>query len=142
MKTLRVWAPNAQRMTVQIGQRRLEMEKEGEETRGWWRVSAPEIIAGADCAFFVDQDKRPLPDPRSRFQPHGVHRASRIVDDRAFAWSDQLFSPTPLSQAIVYEIHIGTFTPDGTFDSAIERLDHLAELGVTHVELMPVVEFS
>jgi maltooligosyltrehalose trehalohydrolase len=142
MNILRVWAPNAQRMTVQIGQRRLEMEKEGEEARGWWRVSAPEIVAGADYAFFIDQGERPLPDPRSRFQPHGVHRASRIVDDRASTWSDQLFSPTPLSQAIIYEIHIGTFTPDGTFDSAIERLDHLVELGVTHVELMPVAEFS
>ena len=142
MNALRVWAPNAKRMAALIGQRRLEMEKEGGEARGWWHASAPEIAAGADYAFLVDDDEKQFPDPRTRFQPYGVHGVSRVVDHRAFAWSDSSFSARPLSEALIYELHVGTFTPDGTFDSAIERLDHLVELGVTHIELMPIAEFS
>jgi maltooligosyltrehalose trehalohydrolase len=142
MNALRVWAPNAKRMVASIAQLRLEMEKEGGEVRGWWQVSAAEILPGADYAFLVDDDEKPIPDPRTRFQPYGVHGVSRIVDHRAFNWSDSGFSARPLSDALIYELHIGTFTPEGTFDSAIERLDHLVELGITHVELMPVAEFS
>jgi maltooligosyltrehalose trehalohydrolase len=142
MNALRVWAPNAKRVVALIAQRRLEMEKEGAEARGWWHVSAPEILPGADYSFLVDDDEKPLPDPRTRFQPYGVHGVSRIVDHRAFKWSDSGFSARPLSDALIYELHIGTFTAEGTFNSAIERLDHLVELGITHVELMPVAEFS
>ena len=142
MNTLRVWAPDAKRMAASIAHRRLEMEKEGGEARGWWQVSAPEILPGADYAFLVDDDEQPIPDPRTRFQPNGVHGVSRIVDHRAFNWTDSGFSARPLSEALIYELHIGTFTPQGTFDSAIERLDYLVELGITHVELMPVAEFS
>ena len=142
MNALRVWAPNAKRMAALIGQRRLEMEKEGSEARGWWHVSAPEIAAGADYAFLVDDDEKQFPDPRTRFQPYGVHGVSRVVDHRAFKWSDSGFSARPLSDGSIYELHVGTFTPDGTFDSAIERLGHLVELGITHIELMPVAEFS
>jgi maltooligosyltrehalose trehalohydrolase len=139
MSELRVWAPNALAVAVQLGDRRAVMERDGEQ-RGWWRVSDPEAIAGCDYAFIVDGEK-PLPDPRSASQPEGVHGRSRIVDHAAFAWSDRDFQAPPLSSAIIYELHLGTFTPPGTFQSAISRLDHLAELGVTHVELMPVGEF-
>ena len=143
MNILRVWAPNANRVAALIGQRRFEMEKEGGEARGWWRVSAPEVIGDIDYAFVIDNEEKPLPDPRTRFQPYGIHGASRIVDHGEFKWTDQHFAAPPLSDAaIVYELHVGTFTPAGTFDSAIERLDHLVELGVTHVELMPIAEFS
>ncbi len=86
--------------------------------------------------------KSPLPDPRSRWQPQGVHGPSRMVDHKAFEWTDAHFTAPPLSSAIIYELHIGTFTPLGTFEAAIARLDHLVDLGVTHVELMPVAEFS
>jgi maltooligosyltrehalose trehalohydrolase len=142
MNIMRVWAPNAKRVAALIGQRRLEMKQEGGEAHGWWHISAPEIVPGVDYAFFVDDDEKPIPDPRTRFQPHGVHGGSRIVDDRAFLWTDQRFVAPLLSDAVIYELHVGSFTPGGTFDSAIERLDHLVELGITHIEMMPVAEFS
>ncbi len=141
MNELRVWAPNARRVAVQIEGRRLAMEKEGGEARGWWRLRSAEAIAGADYAFIVDDDERPLPDPRSPWQPQGVHGPSRIVDHDPFTWTDGDFAAPALTDAIIYELHIGTFTAQSTFESAIARLDHLVELGVTHVELMPVGQF-
>jgi maltooligosyltrehalose trehalohydrolase len=142
MNILRVWAPNANRVAALIAQRRFEMGKEGGEARGWWRVSAPEVIGDIDYAFVIDNEEKPLPDPRTRFQPYGIHGASRIVDHGEFKWTDQHFAAPPLSDATIYELHVGTFTLGGTFDSAIEHLDHLAELAITHVELMPIAEFS
>jgi maltooligosyltrehalose trehalohydrolase len=141
MSVVRVWAPNARRVRLEIGGRRHEMEKEGAAARGWWSVDAAEATAGADYAFVLDDDERALPDPRSRWQPHGIHGASRIVDHGSFAWSDRDFAAPPLADAIIYELHTGTFTPEGTFESATARLDHLVELGITHVELMPVAQF-
>ncbi|MBI5383147.1 MAG: malto-oligosyltrehalose trehalohydrolase [Verrucomicrobia bacterium] len=95
---------------------------------------------GSDYGFVLD-GQGPFPDPRSPSQSAGVHGLSRLVDHAAFSWSDGGFQAPPLSTALVYELHIGTFTPEGTFDAAIERLGHLVQLGVTHVELMPVNEF-
>jgi maltooligosyltrehalose trehalohydrolase len=138
MHKLRVWAPKPQNVEVDIGNRRLTMIP---EQGGWWSIKTELLAAGADYAFVLDRAK-PLPDPRSPWQPYGVHGRSRIVDHSAFAWSDTHWNPPPLSSAIIYELHIGTFTRDGTFDAAIERLEHLTNLGVTHVELMPVAEFS
>ena len=77
-----------------------------------------------------------------RSQPNGIHGLSRLVDEKGFHWTDQKWQSPPLTSAIIYELHLGTFTPEGTFLSAIEKLNHLVSLGVTHVELMPVVEFS
>jgi maltooligosyltrehalose trehalohydrolase len=108
---------------------------------GWWHADLSPELARADYAFSVDGGP-PLPDPRSPYQPSGVHEFSRPVDHSAFAWRNTQWQPAPLSSAIIYECHIGTFTPAGTFDAAIERLGYLHNLGVTHVELMPVVEFS
>jgi len=140
MSVLRVWAPNARIVAAMIGQRRVAMEKEAAPARGWWRVDASEAVAGRDYAFVIDGGE-PLPDPRTQWQPQGVHGASRIVGHGAFRWTDHHFNAPPLSSAIIYELHIGTFTAHGTFEAAIARLDHLAGLGVTHVELMPVAEF-
>ena len=96
---------------------------------------------GEDYTFTID-DNTDLPDPRSGWQPNGVTGPSRIVDHHAFAWTDDEYQARPLSSALIYELHIGTFTEAaGTFDSAIERLAHLKSLGVTHVELMPVNDF-
>jgi maltooligosyltrehalose trehalohydrolase len=142
MNILRVWAPKAKRVAVLTGQRRLQLEKEEGGARGWWRLTAHELAHGADYAFLVDDDENARPDPRSQFQPQGVHGVSRIVDHRRFSWTDEQFEAPALSDAIIYELHVGTFTPTGTFDSVIERLDHLVELGITHVELMPIAEFS
>ncbi len=79
--------------------------------------------------------------PRSQWQPHGVHGASRVYDQTRFVWDDAAWQPLSLASALIYELHVGTFTQKGTFDSAIERLEYLVELGITHVELMPVAAF-
>jgi maltooligosyltrehalose trehalohydrolase len=96
--------------------------------------------AGSDYGFVLDGEG-PFPDPRSAYQPKGVHGLSRVVNHDAFPWNDWGFQQVPLASAVIYELHVGTFTPTGTFDSAIERLPHLLELGITHVELMPVNTF-
>jgi maltooligosyltrehalose trehalohydrolase len=135
--TFRVWAPAARRVEVVVGGGRLPMS-EGEG--GWWEAEVPGAGPGTEYAFSLDGGE-PLPDPRSAWQPHGVHGPSRVVDPGAFAWSDAGWRPPPLASGLVYELHVGTFTPAGTFEGAIERLDHLVDLGVTHVELMPVNQF-
>jgi maltooligosyltrehalose trehalohydrolase len=86
-------------------------------------------------------DGREFPDPASRFQPDGVHRPSAVVDTRTFKWSDAGFAGHSLCDMVIYELHVGTFTPAGTFDAAISRLDDLADLGITAVEIMPVAQF-
>ena len=138
MHSFRVWAPLPKKVEIQIHDECYSMTQ---DRNGWWTVEVPEAKAGDDYGFLVD-GQGPFPDPRSRFQPQGVHGLSRLVDDAQFAWSDGGFRAPALSDALVYELHIGTFTPTGTFLSAIEKLDHLVSLGVTHVELMPVVEFD
>jgi maltooligosyltrehalose trehalohydrolase len=133
-----VWAPKAKRVEVETGNRRLQMTlQEG----GWWVLDSGAVASGADYSFVLDGGK-PLPDPRTPWQPYGVHGPSRSIDHASFAWTDTGWNPPPLSSAIIYELHVGTFTPLGTFEGAIERLPHLTDLGITHVELMPVAEFS
>jgi maltooligosyltrehalose trehalohydrolase len=112
-----------------------------QEEDGWWSIETELLLPAVDYGFVLD-DGKSLPDPRSPLQPEGVHGRSRIVDHRSFHWSDRNWNPAPLSSAIIYELHVGTFTPAGTFDSAIEHLSHLTDLGISHVELMPVAEFS
>ena len=107
---------------------------------GWWVADPEGWEAGAEYAFRLDGEG-PFPDPRSPWQPHGVHGPSRVVDHNAFPWSDQNFRAPPLASGLVYELHVGTFSPEGTFAGAVDRLGHLEELGVTHVELMPVAAF-
>jgi maltooligosyltrehalose trehalohydrolase len=108
---------------------------------GWWVVEAPLVRHGLDYAFRLG-GKGPWPDPRSPWQPRGVHGPSRWVDHDRFSWTDADWRQPPLGSAVLFELHVGTFTPEGTFDSAVARLDHLVDLGITHVELMPVAEFS
>jgi maltooligosyltrehalose trehalohydrolase len=107
---------------------------------GWWAADVPAARAGDDYTFSVDGG-RALPDPRSGWQPQGVHGPSRLVDHGAFRWTDDGFQARPLSAALIYELHVGTFTPEGTFEGVVRKLDYLRELGVTHLELMPVAEF-
>jgi maltooligosyltrehalose trehalohydrolase len=136
---VRVWAPDARDVQLELADRRIAMTR---GDGGWWAVDTPFAKPGADYAFVVDGAEPPLPDPRSQVQPGGVHGRSRIVDHAAFNWTDARWNAPPLETAIVYELHIGTFTAAGTFDAAVDRLGHLVDLGVTHVELMPVAEFS
>jgi len=91
--------------------------------------------------FLVLDETRQRPDPVSRWQPQGVHGPSRIVDPAAFAWSDQDWTGLPLEDYVLYELHIGTFTPEGTFEGVIGKLPYLRDLGITAIELMPVAEF-
>ncbi|MFN0070556.1 MAG: malto-oligosyltrehalose trehalohydrolase [Chloroflexota bacterium] len=137
MTAFRVWAPVAQSVTLNLDGERYQMTA---AARGWWSLNLPNCDPVASYAFILD-DTEPLPDPRSHSQPEGVRGHSRLVFHEQFAWTDSTWQPPAFSSAIVYEMHVGTFTPLGTFDSAIERLDHLVDLGVTHLELMPIAEF-
>ena len=110
------------------------------EAAGWWCFETQEDLHNCDYLLIID-GQASLPDPCSQSQPYGVHGASRFIDHRRFVWTDGRWAVPPLRSGVIYELHIGTFTPEGTFDSAIGRLDHLCHLGVTHVELMPIAEF-
>ena len=134
----RLWAPKATTVEIALDNRRIPMMP---CAGGWWTVDVAAAGPETEYTFILD-DNPPLPDPRSSWQPHGVHGPSRVIDHQAFAWTDDRWQAGPLSAAVLYELHIGTFTPAGTFEAAIEHLDHLVELGITHVELMPVAEFS
>ncbi|MGZ4591950.1 MAG: malto-oligosyltrehalose trehalohydrolase [Actinomycetes bacterium] len=138
MTELSVWAPLATSVAAEAGGTRHPLRR---GDGGWWRVDVPGLQHGDDYAFLVDEATTPLPDPRSRWQPRGVHGPSRVYDDERFAWSDQAWKGTTLPGSVFYELHIGTFTEAGTLDSAIARLDHLVELGIDVVELMPVSSF-
>ncbi len=140
MHTFEVWAPIAKIMALQVNDSRLPMQ--GPDHQGWWRANVNEAGPGSDYGFLVDEDDHPYPDPRSLRQPNGVHALSCVYNRNAFAWSDTGFRATPLASAIVYEMHVGTFTMEGTLDSAIEKLDALKDLGVTHLELMPIASFA
>jgi maltooligosyltrehalose trehalohydrolase len=130
-----VWSPQSDRVRVLVDGTPHEMSP---DTLGWWRASVEDSSRGTAYAFLLDDDETPLPDPRSRWQPTGVHSASRVYDDSAFFWTDQTWTGRQLPGSVLYELHIGTFTEEGTFDAAIECLDHLAGLGVDMVEVLPV----
>ncbi|MDQ3983024.1 MAG: malto-oligosyltrehalose trehalohydrolase, partial [Actinomycetota bacterium] len=132
-----VWAPSPERVEAVVGGKRHPMTR-GEG--GWWSARVETAGDPVDYAFSLDGGA-PLPDPRSPRQPHGVHGLSRAFDHSAYEWGDGGWRGRPLASAVVYEMHTGTFTSEGTFDAAIGRLDHLVRLGVTHVELMPVAQF-
>lgn len=140
MHQFEIWAPLAKRLSVSVDGTAHAME--GPDERGWWRRVIDNAGPGTDYGYLIDDDPKSYPDPRSSWQPHGVHGLSRVFDQSAFAWSDAKFQAPPLASAVIYELHIGTFTHTGTFDAAIARLDYLVELGITHVELMPVSAFE
>ena len=138
MHEFRVWAPRPRRVEVVLGERRMPMRP---AAGGWWMCSVDEAGPGSDYAFSLDGGP-PRPDPRSAFQPRGVHGPSRVVDHTSFAWGDSGWRGVPLPGSVLYECHVGTFSAEGTFDGAIEHLGHLADLGVDAIELLPVAEFS
>lgn len=135
----RVWAPRCRRVHVEVVHPR--------STRVTLRPSAGGYFIGTARAeagfryFYLLDGARRRPDPASRSLPEGVHGPSEVVDTRAFAWTDAAWRGLPLTDMVIYEIHVGTFTPEGTFDSVIPRLERLKELGVTAIELMPVASF-
>ncbi len=139
MHEFTVWAPNAKKVQVQAGEDFYPMT--GPNDRGYWNAKVEPAAYGMDYALLLDDDTTASPDPRSAWQPHGVHGPSRLYDQSAFAWDDARWQGPPLTGAVIYELHIGTFTPEGTFEAAIAKLDYLVDLGVTHIEIMPVAAF-
>ncbi|MYT38568.1 malto-oligosyltrehalose trehalohydrolase [Streptomyces sp. SID8356] len=132
-----VWAPEADTVVLEAAEVRYPMERDPLR-EGWWGAEA-EAADGDRYGFRVD-DGPLLPDPRSRRQPDGPDGTSAVVDQGAYAWRTG-WAGRRLNRAVLYELHVGTYTPEGTFDAAAERLGHLAELGITHVSLMPVCPF-
>ncbi len=135
---LAVWAPNAARVDAIVEDQRLAMIPDPDR-QGWWLL-ADELEPGTRYAFSVDGGEA-LPDPRSQFQPDGPHGPSMLVNPPLFG-RPQPWKGRDLRGAVLYEMHIGTFTEEGTFDAAIERLHHLVDLGVDAVEVMPVADFA
>ena len=136
-----VWAPEARQLTVRVH----TGDAAGEHTlvreaRGTFAATIPGVRAGDDYAYRIDGGGE-RPDPVSRWQPHGVHGPSRVVDPGAFVWTDWDWKGIEMADLVIYELHVGTFTSEGTFDAIIPRLASLRELGVTAIELMPVAQF-
>src|SRR5918998_2216041 len=131
----RVWAPRARELALERGGARTPLEPEG---HGVFAVDAP-AAPGSDYAYVVDGAR--LPDPCARWQPEGLRGPSRVLDPAGFEWTDAGFAPPALRDLVLYELHVGTFTPEGTFEAAIPHLRGLRELGVTAIELMPLAEF-
>jgi maltooligosyltrehalose trehalohydrolase len=133
-----VWAPVPERVRLQVDGAVHGMRRDDD---GWWRATV-EAGPEADYGFLLGENETPRPDPRSRRQPEGVHGLSRRFDPSAYAWDDDAWTGRPLAGGVVYELHVGTFTPEGTLDAAIGRLGHLVRLGVDFVELLPVNAFN
>jgi len=138
--TIEVWAPRAARVRLRRpGQDDVELTGDA----GWWRADVA-LANGDEYGFVLGDaaDAPARPDPRSRRQPRGVHDLSAWDDGASFAWTDTAWPGRALASGLIYELHLGTFTPEGTLDAAIGKLPHLVELGVTHVELLPVNGFN
>ncbi|MHB8824901.1 MAG: malto-oligosyltrehalose trehalohydrolase [Thiobacillus sp.] len=137
----RLWAPGCERVGLCLAdvphEPVLSMIACGD---GWFELSVPDAGVGTRYRFEVNGGLR-VPDPVSRANPDDVHGASEVVDPAAFDWQDEAWRGRPWEEAVVYELHVGTFSPKGTFAGVIERLDYLVELGVTAIELMPVADF-
>jgi maltooligosyltrehalose trehalohydrolase len=138
MHVFEVWAPRARTLEVKVGNKKYAL---AQKERGWWSATVEEAGPGSDYGFVIDGLEPALPDPRTQWQPNSVHGESRVVDHSAFTWSDGLWQAPPLSSGLIYELHLGTFTPEGTLKAAESHLDYLKDLGVTHVELMPIANF-
>ena len=135
----RLWAPRCRQIAVEIeAMKPVPLEPEpGGYFSGWLRNAEP----GMRYRFRLDGDEQPLPDPASRFQPEGPHGPSEIIDHAKFTWTDSEWRGRRREELVLYELHIGTFTPEGSWEAALRELPALAELGITCVEVMPVAEF-
>lgn len=134
-----VWAPEKEKMILHLlypEDRKLEMTKDED---GYFVLELEDIQAGTRYFFMLDGEKD-IPDPASYYQPDGVHGPSQVID-QGFQWEDQSWQGLPLSDLILYELHVGTFTPEGTFEAIIPRLDDLKDIGINAIELMPVTQF-
>ncbi len=137
----RLWAPKAREVRLRLedsaGDRWLPMER---TDAGWHERRTVDAGPGTLYRYQIDGGMQ-VPDPASRFQPQDVHGPSEITDSAAFRWQDAHWRGRPWEETVIYELHVGTFSPQGTFAAVKDRLDHLVELGVTALELMPVADF-
>ncbi|MCL5670183.1 MAG: alpha-amylase family glycosyl hydrolase, partial [Acidobacteria bacterium] len=134
-----VWAPEAQKVEVRVvepSNRTIAMER---QERGYHQVHAEGIEAGARYYYLLGGNTE-RPDPASRYQPEGVHGPSEVVD-LSFGWRDTGWTGLELADYLIYELHVGTYTGDGTFQAVIPHLDELCKLGISAIELMPVAQF-
>jgi maltooligosyltrehalose trehalohydrolase len=154
--TFTVWAPHRRRIELRLLTPQTKLESVGEEyfiemrtfpervegqgAAGYWQLVLPDVQPGTRYLFRLDGSVT-RPDPASNFQPEGVHGPSQVIDHRRFDWKDDNWSGMGLKEMVIYELHVGTFTPEGTFSAAIERLGDLKELGVSAIEIMPVAQF-
>ena len=136
----RVWAPKRKKVEVvfEEGDKTLLLKDEGS---GYFSGVTDKVDSGDFYRFRLDDEKKLYPDPASRFQPEGPHGPSAIIDSKAFAWQDNAWKGVVPEDVVLYEMHIGTFTQEGTWNAAAKELKRLAELGVTCIEMMPVAEF-
>lgn len=135
-----VWAPflrNVQLKIVSHEKYIIQMEK---DSKGYWK-KVVEGIQPDTLYFYYLNDQIERPDPASHYQPQGVHGPSQVVDHNSFNWEDEKWRGIPLSEMIIYELHVGTFTPEGTFDAIITRLPEIKEIGINVIEIMPVAQF-
>jgi maltooligosyltrehalose trehalohydrolase len=156
--TFTVWAPHRQSVELKLltpqggaGTENVKRESliemrpgtelfEKAEEAGYWQVALPDIKPGTRYSFRLDKSVI-RPDPASNFQPEGVHESSQVVDHRRFEWKDEKWNGIDLKEMVIYELHTGTFTPEGTFSAVIDRVGELKELGVNAIEIMPVAQF-
>jgi malto-oligosyltrehalose trehalohydrolase len=136
----RLFAPGADHVDVELegGAEPMRMTTAGD---GWHELRTPAASAGSRYRFVLPDGSR-VPDPASRYQPEDVHGPSEVIDPRTFVWADGDWGGRPWTEAVLYELHVGTFTREGTFRAAMEKLDHLVELGITAVELMCLSDFA
>ncbi|WP_267297457.1 malto-oligosyltrehalose trehalohydrolase [Parachryseolinea silvisoli] len=135
-----VWAPEKKRMVLHLvapGEREVEMER---DITGYFHITVPDVMPGTRY-FFRPDGGADVPDVASHHQPDDVHGASAVVDHDAFVWDDKDWRGWPLEALVLYELHVGTFTPEGTFDAIIPRLEALAEVGINALQLMPLAQF-
>ena len=137
----RLWAPAARELTLFVrADGVVEQHTMRRQQDGIWELALPDGRAGLRYAYSMDGGD-PLPDPTSRFQPDGVHGWSEVIDPTAFGWSDEGWTGVDRANVVIYELHVGTFSADGTFAAVAERIDYLRDLGVTAIELMPLADF-
>jgi maltooligosyltrehalose trehalohydrolase len=134
----RVWAPRCQQVDVALEDGRVfSLEK---EDNGYFSAIAPELKAGTLYRFQLDGDKQ-FPDPCSRFQPQGPHGPSQVMDPNTYVWQDSEWPGVSMQGQVIYELHVGTFTPEGTYAAAAQQIAELKKFGITVIELMPLAEF-
>lgn len=135
-----VWAPLKENMAVKIFSPEERLVKLNKDSKGYWQAEVDNIYPGTRYMYQInDVDNRA--DPASHFQPEDVHGPSEVVDHNSFTWQDSDWKYLPIEEMVLYELHVGTFTPEGTFDAIIPRLNRLKELGVNTLSLMPVAQF-